>query len=252
MGGSRKQLQYRSLRSLEDPNVAGSKSSTSHRPKRPSLFDQLVRRFCTPAPRHLSKSGHHQQQHYGPVRTGSLRDVRSRAVGGDPGDSQKDAFATRPDALKVVPAVAGLRNEGNTCFMNAVLQCLSNTDAFAEYLVSGRYRDDLPKKGGGRTTSGSGGRVTEQLAQVIGALWLRRADADVSARFKSVVEKHASQYQGSEQHDAQEFLMWLLDKVHEDLDAGDDGGPGKRSLKRPKVRQFHLSRMLYRLRPGCL
>ncbi|KAM7296793.1 ubiquitin carboxyl-terminal hydrolase 43 [Ixodes scapularis] len=239
MGGARKQLQYRSLRSLEDPGGAGSTSTTtkstgSHRPKRPSLFDQLVRRFCTPAPRHLSKGSH--QQHYGPVRTGSLRDVRSRAVGGDPGDSRKDAFAARPDALKVVPAVAGLRNEGNTCFMNAVLQCLSNSDAFAEYLVSERYRGDLLRKGGaGRSTSGSGGRVTEQLAQVIAALWRGRADADVSARFKSVVEKHASQYQGSEQHDAQEFLMWLLDKVHEDLDAGDDGATGKRSHKRPKA-----------------
>ncbi|CAN8002720.1 unnamed protein product [Ixodes hexagonus] len=239
MGGARKQLQYRSLRSLEDPTGSSTTSpttkSSSHRPKRPSLFDQLVRRFCTPVARHNSKGTQHQ--HYGPVRTGSLRDVRSRAVGGDPGDDRKDAFAARPDAVKVVPAVAGLRNEGNTCFMNAVLQCLSNTDAFAEYLVSGWYRDDLPRRGGGRTTSGgSGGRVTEQLAQVIGALWSRRADADVSARFKSVVEKHASQYQGSEQHDAQEFLMWLLDKVHEDLDAGDDGASGKRSLKRLKVR----------------
>jgi ubiquitin carboxyl-terminal hydrolase 31 len=32
-----------------------------------------------------------------------------------------------------------------------------------------------------------------------------------------VVDKYGSQYRGNNQHDAQEFLVWLLDKVHEDL-----------------------------------
>jgi ubiquitin carboxyl-terminal hydrolase 31 len=27
------------------------------------------------------------------------------------------------------------------------------------------------------------------------------------------VEKHASQFKGNNQHDAQEFLLWLLDRV---------------------------------------
>ena len=31
------------------------------------------------------------------------------------------------------------------------------------------------------------------------------------------MDKHASQYKGGRQHDAQEFLLWLLDQVHEDL-----------------------------------
>ncbi|KAK2493120.1 hypothetical protein MC885_021180 [Smutsia gigantea] len=33
----------------------------------------------------------------------------------------------------------------------------------------------------------------------------------------SIVSKNALQYRGSSQHDAQEFLLWLLDRVHEDL-----------------------------------
>ena len=31
------------------------------------------------------------------------------------------------------------------------------------------------------------------------------------------VDKYGSQYKGGSQHDAQEFLLWLLDKVHEEL-----------------------------------
>lgn len=34
---------------------------------------------------------------------------------------------------------------------------------------------------------------------------------------QSVVSKNAVQFKGNAQHDAQEFLLWLLDRVHEDL-----------------------------------
>lgn len=38
-----------------------------------------------------------------------------------------------------VPGVTGLRNHGNTCFINAVIQCISHTDVLAEYFVLDRY-----------------------------------------------------------------------------------------------------------------
>lgn len=286
--GSKKQLQYRSLRSLEDPtptstSAAGAAASSSTgRRKRPSLFDQMVKRFFTPHVGHHHRGSSSDAWNGGgkystPSRSGSLRDLRTRAVGGDPGGGDDGFFkGKRHDAGSSssalprthVPAVAGIRNEGNTCFMNAVLQCLSNTDAFAEYLVSRTYRQDLAEaRAGGRgfasSSSGGGGcvgggssstsaLVTEQLAHVLSALWSCRTDGDFAARFKSCVEKHGSQYQGSEQHDAQEFLMWLLDKVHEELadDATASGGSGattssrtkRGSLKRSKSRSSSSSR----------
>ncbi|NXU81574.1 UBP31 hydrolase, partial [Oreotrochilus melanogaster] len=38
-----------------------------------------------------------------------------------------------------------------------------------------------------------------------------------SVSLQNIVSKNALQYRGNAQHDAQEFLLWLLDRVHEDL-----------------------------------
>uniref|UniRef100_A0A1A9WDY2 ubiquitinyl hydrolase 1 n=1 Tax=Glossina brevipalpis TaxID=37001 RepID=A0A1A9WDY2_9MUSC len=112
----------------------------------------------------------------------------------------------------------GLKNHGNTCFMNAVLQCLSHTDILAEYFVLDQYKADLKRRNKINARKfGTKGELTEQLANVLKALWTCKNESDHSTSFKAVVERYGSQFRSSTQHDAQEFLFWLLDKVHEDL-----------------------------------
>lgn len=117
-----------------------------------------------------------------------------------------------------VPGVMGLRNHGNTCFINAVLQCLSHTDMLAEYFVLDLYKVDLSRRNKLNSKKyGTKGEVTEQLALLLKAIWSCQYDPEMSNKFKLIVDKYGSQYRGNNQHDAQEFLLWLLDKVHEDL-----------------------------------
>ncbi|XP_076210242.1 ubiquitin carboxyl-terminal hydrolase 43 [Aptenodytes patagonicus] len=134
--------------------------------------------------------------------------------GGDPGGERRrrrrpgGAAGGSGSGGERPPGAQGLRNHGNTCFMNAVVQCLSNTAPLAEFLALGRYR-----------ARGARAEVTHRLAALVRALWTRDYTPQLSAEFKNIVSKHSSQFRGNAQHDALEFLLWLLDRMHEDLGA---------------------------------
>ncbi|KAJ7792728.1 hypothetical protein B0H14DRAFT_3562500 [Mycena olivaceomarginata] len=113
---------------------------------------------------------------------------------------------------------SGLKNLGNTCYMNAPIQCLSATLPFAS------FRDgDLPYI--------------------------------IPIDFRKTVCHLNSQYNGSNQHSPQEFLSFLLDGIHEDLPARTNSGAsdGKMNgLHGPKHKRGDMDRQFNRFAGTCL
>ena len=134
---------------------------------------------------------------------------------------------------KSTPGTLGIFNHRNSCFMNAVLQCLSNTDSFTEYFITELYKAEIKNSKSNQSKkhiNRNHGEVTEQLGKLFKSLWSGNYKSEISRDFKYIVGKANSQYSGDHQHDAQEFLLWLLDKLHEDVCI-----PSRKKHKQTKV-----------------
>ena len=111
--------------------------------------------------------------------------------------------------------LVGLKNLGNTCFLNASIQCLSNTAPLVEFFLKKNWQKEINRI----NPLGKSGEVAECFGDLIRQMWIGQASLPVISpdRFKKILGIHQPQFSGYEQHDAQELLAFLLDGLHEDL-----------------------------------
>lgn len=124
----------------------------------------------------------------------------------------------------------GLMNLGNTCYMNCILQCLVGTTRLAEVFLNGEYQVQLDSRLGHK------GYIANSFARLVRAMYQsalhcpRGQVSYISPKEMVGVCGHISQvFRGYEQQDCHEFLNFLLDGLHEDLNVRGNK-PGLKAL----------------------
>merc|ERR1719481_951370 len=130
----------------------------------------------------------------------------------------------RESEKKTTKKRIGLKNLGNTCFMNSVLQSLSNIEEFCNVLTTLPSLNEQiqkskdTKKAVAKKLLDDGIIVTDELKKVLSALIQSEEKTAISPEclFQAIWQV-VPRFKGYQQQDAHEFLRYTLDRLHTEL-----------------------------------
>ncbi|KJE96924.1 NY-REN-60 antigen [Capsaspora owczarzaki ATCC 30864] len=138
----------------------------------------------------------------------------SRASGSTSSSSATaSSTAAASSKLPEEKGLTGLHNLGNTCFLNSALQCVNNTQPLTQYFLNGLHTYEFNVN----NPIGMKGEVAKQYAALVQQVWAGTSTSVSPAKLRSTIAKYEPRFSSFQQHDAQEFLAFLLDGLHEDL-----------------------------------
>jgi ubiquitin C-terminal hydrolase len=113
--------------------------------------------------------------------------------------------------------IIGLKNRGNTCYLNTSIQCLNNLPLLTDYFISNKYLTDINN----RCHEMKGKKTNEIiLAREYSKLVKAIANSNTPIEPKSLhqlIQTMDEKFEGYEQQDSQESMALILDNLHEGL-----------------------------------
>jgi ubiquitin C-terminal hydrolase len=122
---------------------------------------------------------------------------------------QKEPEKITVDEDEPKKGIVGLSNMGNTCYLNSVIQILSNLPDFRQYLFDGSFVSNLKPE--------LDDSLFYQTFRIIKHLWETTAENLAPKSFKKKFVEKQQQFMGFEQQDSHEAMQFLIDNLHEEI-----------------------------------
>jgi len=124
----------------------------------------------------------------------------------------EEFFVKKSIHKRSVPGLIGLQNIGATCYMNATLQCFSNSSRFRSKLLKKELYQDLEKN------KNTNKILSFALAEVLKNLWEILDHLIYSPEnFKNVISNMNPLFKGIAANDPKDLVLFLLEKIHNEL-----------------------------------
>ncbi|PAV87089.1 hypothetical protein WR25_12710 isoform E [Diploscapter pachys] len=129
-----------------------------------------------------------------------------------------DSIDYLSDMPPSVPASRGIPNIGSRCYLNATMQCLIAIEPLHSYFVTDKHKNSItPEQQRNASQFGSSGKIAKACELLFNAIWHNLTDRGMINDFCNFLGAAGTSYDRNMQHDAQEYLMFILDRLHEDL-----------------------------------